>query len=131
MQEKVEQSAEAEEYEKAALYKTRLAQIQEELKKLKKSGVKEDETPVLKEENLAAAISLKTGIPVSKVHGSELKLLSNLETHLKKSIIGQDEAINQVAKAIRRGRSGISNPNRPIGSFLFMGPTGVGKTSLA
>ncbi len=131
LQEKVEQSAEAEEYEKAALYKTRLAQIQEELKKLKKSGVKEDETPVLKEENLAAAISLKTGIPVSKVHGSELKLLSNLETHLKKSIIGQDEAINQVAKAIRRGRSGISNPNRPIGSFLFMGPTGVGKTELA
>ena len=58
-------------------------------------------------------------------------MLSGLEDHLKKSIVGQSEAIEKISKAIRRGRSGIANPNRPIGSFLFMGPTGVGKTELA
>lgn len=68
---------------------------------------------------------------MSKVHGSELQLLSKLEDHLKKAVIGQNEAITVVSRAIRRGRSGIANPNRPIGSFLFMGPTGVGKTELA
>lgn len=126
---KIEQSAEDQDFEKAALYKTRLAQIEKSLKALKKSKPKS--SPILTESNLATAISLKTGIPVSKVHGSEMKLLTKLEDHLKKSIIGQDEAINTVARAIRRGRSGISDPRRPIGSFLFMGPTGVGKTELA
>lgn len=131
LQTKIEKAAEEQDFEKAALYKTRLAQTEEAIKKLEKAGAKAAETPVVTEENLATAISLKTGIPVSKVHGSEMKLLLNLEDHLKKSIIGQDEAIATVAKAIRRGRSGISNPHRPIGSFLFMGPTGVGKTELA
>ncbi len=131
LEEKIEQSAEKEDYERAALYKTQLAKLEAELKKLEKKGANKETTPTITEENLARAISLKTGIPVSKVHGSEMKLLMNLETHLKKSIIGQDEAIEKVAKAIRRGRSGIINPNRPIGSFLFMGPTGVGKTELA
>ena len=70
-------------------------------------------------------------IPVAKVHGSEMKMLLGLEDELKKSIIGQDEAIGVVSKAIRRGRSGITDSRRPIGSFLFMGPTGVGKTELA
>ena len=131
LQQKIEDSAEAENFEKAALYKTRLAKLEEKIKSLEQAGVDENVSPVLTEENLAEAISLKTGIPVSKVHGSELKVLSKLEAHLDKAIIGQDEAIHDVAKAIRRGRSGISNPNRPIGSFLFMGPTGVGKTELA
>ncbi|MBQ9020034.1 ATP-dependent Clp protease ATP-binding subunit [Candidatus Saccharibacteria bacterium] len=131
LQEKVEQAAEDHNFEKAALYKQRIAQTEKEIKKLEKSGIKADEPPVLTEENLATAISLKTGIPVSKVHGSEMTMLIDLEDHLKKSIIGQDEAIEKVSKAIRRGRSGISSVNRPIGSFLFMGPTGVGKTELA
>ena len=104
---------------------------EEKIKELEKKGIKEEDIPVLTEENLASAISLKTGIPVSKVHGDERELLSKLEDHLKKSVIGQDEAIVSVSKAIRRGRSGIANPARPIGSFLFMGPTGVGKTELA
>lgn len=129
--EKIEQAAEKEDYEKAALYKTRLAQIETEIKKLEKKGANANKKPTVTEENLATAISLKTDIPVSKVHGSELKLLTNLEEHLKKSIIGQDEAVEKVSKAIRRGRSGIASPNRPIGSFIFMGPTGVGKTELA
>ena len=131
LEDKITEAAEAEDYEKAANLKTELAKLEQEIKKLEKSGVKEAETPTLTEENLATAVSLKTGIPVSKVHGSEMKMLMDLESQLKKSIIGQDEAVNAVAKAIRRGRSGITDTKRPIGSFLFMGPTGVGKTELA
>ena len=127
----MEAAAEKGDYEKAAGYKTAVEQAKEKIKALEKKGIKEEDVPVLTEENLATAISLKTGIPVSKVHGDEMELLAHLEDHLKKSIIGQDEAIKSVAKAIRRGRSGIASPNRPIGSFLFMGPTGVGKTELA
>ncbi|MBR3220456.1 ATP-dependent Clp protease ATP-binding subunit [Candidatus Saccharibacteria bacterium] len=129
--EKMEQSAENNDFEKAALYKQRQAQVKARLKELEKHGAKKTEYPTVKEEHLATAISLKTGIPVSKVHGSELKMLVDLENHLKKSIIGQDDAIKTVSKAIRRGRSGVGDPRKPIGSFLFMGPTGVGKTELA
>ena len=128
---KITEAAEKEDYEKAANLKTELAKLEQEIKKLEKAGVKVTENPKLTEENLATAVSLKTGIPVSKVHGSEMKMLLGLEDELKKSIIGQDEAVKAVAKAIRRGRSGITDARRPIGSFLFMGPTGVGKTELA
>ncbi len=128
---KIEAAADAEEYEKAAEFKTRAAQIQEELTKLEKDNKDFSKTPAVTSENLATAISLKTGIPVSRVHGSEQELLVNLEKHLSKEIIGQDEAIKLTSKAIRRGRSGIADPRRPIGSFIFMGPTGVGKTELA
>ncbi len=131
LENKISEAAEKEDYEKAANLKTELAKLEQEIKKLEKAGVKETENPTLTEENLATAVSLKTGIPVSKVHGSEMKMLMNLEDELKKSIIGQDEAVAAVAKAIRRGRSGIADARRPIGSFLFMGPTGVGKTELA
>ncbi|MBO7718448.1 ATP-dependent Clp protease ATP-binding subunit [Candidatus Saccharibacteria bacterium] len=131
LESKITEAAEKEDYEKAANYKTELAKLEQEIKKLEKAGVKKTENPKLTEENLATAVSLKTGIPVSKVHGSEMKMLMNLEDELKKSIIGQDEAVLAVAKAIRRGRSGIADARRPIGSFLFMGPTGVGKTELA
>lgn len=131
LEEKITAAADKEDYEKAAILKTELAKLEQEIKKLEKAGVKKTENPVLTEENLATAISLKTGIPVSKVHGSEMKMLMGLEDELKKSVIGQDEAVVAVAKAIRRGRSGITDTRRPIGSFLFMGPTGVGKTELA
>lgn len=131
LQKKIDEAAEAQDFEKAANLKTREAQLEEEIKKLEKKGADKEESPKLTEENLANAISLKTGIPVSKVHGSEMKALLDLEKHIDHAIVGQDEAIHDVAKAIRRGRSGISDPNRPIGSFLFMGPTGVGKTELA
>ena len=133
LEEKISDAAEKEDYEKAALLKTELSRLEQEISKLEKAGVasKEAEAPVLTEENLATAVSLKTGIPVSKVHGSEMKMLMGLEDELKKSVIGQDEAIVAVSKAIRRGRSGIADSRRPIGSFLFMGPTGVGKTELA
>ena len=131
LEKKIEEAAEAEDYEKAAQYKTESERLKKEIKKLEKSGVKANINPKLTEENLATAVSLKTGIPVSKVHGSEMKMLLGLEDELKKSVVGQDEAISAVAKAIRRGRSGITDSRRPIGSFLFMGPTGVGKTELA
>ena len=132
LEEKVAEAAEAENYEKAAILKTQLSRIEDEIKKMEKGNKKKlDKAPVLTEENLATAVSLKTGIPVSKVHGSEMKMLLDLESHIKESIVGQDEAVSAVAKAIRRGRSGIADPKRPIGSFIFMGPTGVGKTELA
>ena len=131
LQEKIAAYAEKEDYEHAALLKTEEAKLKDELKQLERSGVKKSLTPVVTEDDVRKAISLKTNIPVSKVHGNEMELLIDLESHLKKSIIGQDEAISAISRAIRRGRSGIANPARPIGSFLFMGPTGVGKTELA
>ena len=131
LEDKINEAAEKEDFETAANLKTELLKLKQEIKKLEKAGVKKMENPTLTEENLATAVSLKTGIPVSKVHGSEMKMLLELEDHIKESIIGQDEAVNAVAKAIRRGRSGITDSRRPIGSFLFMGPTGVGKTELA
>lgn len=131
LEEKIAAAAEKEDFEKAAEFKTRLAQLEGRIKELEKTGAKEKETPVLTEENLATAVSLKTGIPVAKVHGSEMKALMGLEYELNKAVVGQEEAVKAVAKAIRRGRSGIADAKRPIGSFLFMGPTGVGKTELA
>lgn len=131
LQAKVEAAAEKEDYEKAATYKTRVEQINKELAKLEKANTNINKAPEVTSENLATAISLKTGIPVNRVRGSEQELLTHLESHLQKVIIGQDDAIKSVSKAIRRGRSGISDTHRPIGSFIFLGPTGVGKTELA
>jgi len=83
------------------------------------------------EEDIAAVVNRWTGIPVAKLLTSETKKLLELESELKKRVIGQNDAVSEVAKAIRRSRSGISEPNRPIASFVFMGPTGVGKTETA
>lgn len=85
----------------------------------------------LKQEDIAGVISTWTGIPVSKISETENEKLRHLEDNLHKRVVGQDEAVSAVAKAIRRGRVGLKDPNRPIGSFLFLGPTGVGKTELA
>ncbi|MBR0519588.1 ATP-dependent Clp protease ATP-binding subunit [bacterium] len=85
----------------------------------------------VKEEAIAEVVSLWTGIPVSKMTGEEKERLLKLEDHLKNRVIGQDEAVTTVAKTIRMVRMGLSNPNRPGGIFLFLGPTGVGKTELA
>lgn len=131
LEDKQEIAANEEDFERAAMCKTRIKQLEKAVEKLEKAGAKNLENPAIKEEDLANAISLKTGIPVTKVHGSEKDLLLKLEDRLNKEVIGQEEAVRDVAKAIRRGRSGISDPHRPIGSFLFMGPTGVGKTELA
>ena len=83
------------------------------------------------EENVAAVIAVHTGIPVKQIRTDEMKRLKNMEAELHKRVIGQDEAVSAVSRAVRRGRVGLKSPNRPIGSFLFLGPTGVGKTELS
>ncbi|OWY60318.1 ATP-dependent chaperone ClpB, partial [cyanobacterium TDX16] len=83
------------------------------------------------EEDVAEVVSKWTGVPVSRLMEGEVEKLVHLEDHLHRRVVGQDEAVTAVANAIRRNRAGLSDPNRPIGSFLFLGPTGVGKTELA
>ena len=98
-------------------------------------NAKQEEGAVLKEEvtseEIAEVVSVWTGIPVSKMMRGELEKLADLEDSLRKRVVGQDEAVSAVAGAIRRNRAGLSDPNKPIGSFMFLGPTGVGKTELA
>jgi ATP-dependent Clp protease ATP-binding subunit ClpC len=130
LNEKMEEAVANEDYERAALYKTRISQITVKLDETKADF--EKKTPIkLKDDDVAHAIATMTGIPVKRVQKSEAKLLRNLEKHLGKFIVGQDEAVEKVSRAIRRSRSGVASNKRPIGSFVFMGPTGVGKTELA
>lgn len=130
LNEKMEEAVSGEDYERAALYKTRISQISLKLKEARQ-GVDHKTPIVLTSDDIAHAIATMTGIPVKRVQKSEAKLLRNLEKHLGKYIIGQTEAVEKVSRAIRRSRSGVASGNRPIGSFVFMGPTGVGKTELA
>jgi ATP-dependent Clp protease ATP-binding subunit ClpC len=130
LNDKMEDAAVNEDYERAALYKTRSSQIQDKIEEIRQKT--DAGKPLeLSSDDVARAIATMTGIPAQKVMKSEAKLLRNLEGHLQKYIIGQAEAVEKVSRAIRRSRSGISSTNRPIGSFIFMGPTGVGKTELA
>ena len=128
--EKQLRAAESEDFEGAALYKTRISQLR---KKLAEEELKLRKTKkmVLTSNYVARAISLKTNIPAQKITKSQAKSLQDLEKNLSKKIIGQSEAIEKISKAIRRNKSGISDENRPIGSFIFLGPTGVGKTELS
>ncbi len=127
---RTEEAVDAEDYEKAAKFKTRASQIQEELKKLQ-SDTKQAKRLVVTSEDLADVVSRMTGVLVKKVIRSEAKYLLNLEKSLAKHVIGQTEAVEAVSRAVRRNRSGIGSEKRPIGSFIFLGPTGVGKTELA
>jgi len=128
-----EVSIKAEEYEKAA----KLKKVEEDLKKKIEEEKKKIEiekgspVPIITGEDIAQIVSEWTGIPVSKLVEEEIKKLKDMEKHLHKRIVGQDEAIKAVSEAIRRARAGLKEPNKPIGSFLFLGPTGVGKTELA
>ena len=120
-------------FEKAAnlrdKVKAKKQELEEKQEKWKNNNSKKINT--LTAEDIANVISTWTGIPVNKITESENEKLKNLEENLHKRVIGQDEAVTAVAKAIRRGRVGLKEPNRPIGSFLFLGPTGVGKTELS
>lgn len=130
LNEKMEDAVVGEDYERAALYKTRISQITAKIDELRTDH--EKKTPIkLTDDDIAHAIAMMTGIPVKRVQKSEAKLLRGLEKHLSKYIVGQTEAVEKVARAIRRSRSGVASQKRPIGSFVFMGPTGVGKTELA
>lgn len=130
LNEKMEEAVASENYERAALYKMRISQINDKLDETREAM--EKKTPiVLSDDDIAHAIATMTGIPVKRVQKSEAKLLRSLEKHLSKFVVGQQEAVQSVSRAIRRSRSGVASSKRPIGSFVFMGPTGVGKTELA
>lgn len=125
---KMEEAVNSQDYERAALYKMRISRTKEKLGELNKPS---GEWATLTYDDIAAAVATMSGVPVQHLKRSEANMLRRLEKHLGKHLVGQHEAIESVSKAIRRSRSGVAHPKRPIGSFIFMGPTGVGKTELA
>lgn len=122
----------SQEFEKAAAIRDEENNIKKELQALKDSWYQKNQTKTdtVTEEDIAEIVSSWTGIPVKKLAEEETERLMKLEEVLHNRVIGQDEAVKAVAKAIRRGRVGLKDPKRPIGSFIFLGPTGVGKTEL-
>ncbi len=123
----------SQQYEYAAELRDREVQLQEKIEKMER-GWKDErsaEKPVVGEEDICQVVSLWTGIPVTRIASEESQRLLHMEDVLHEKVIGQDEAINLVAKAVRRARAGLKDPRRPIGVFLFLGPTGVGKTLMA
>ncbi len=119
-------------YEYATELREREIQIEEKIKRLEEEWQTEQkkEKPVVGAENIAEVVSMWTGIPVVQLASEEISRLLNMEEVLHKRIIGQDEAIISIAKAVRRARAGLKDPRHPIGNFIFLGPTGVGKTEL-
>jgi len=120
-------------YEAAASLRDEEAQAKEKIEKLREEWHAESakETPVVTEEDIAQVVSMWTGIPVIRISAEESERLLHMEDALHKRVVGQQEAIDIISKAVRRARAGLKDPKRPIGSFIFMGPTGVGKTELA
>ena len=120
-------------FEKAAYLRDKEKEVKNQLENMKKdwSNRNSDKTLVLNEDKIASVVSLWTNIPIEKLTESESERLLNLENILHKRVIGQNEAVKSIARAVRRARVGIKDPNRPIGSFIFLGPTGVGKTELS
>ncbi|GCE47157.1 ATP-dependent Clp protease ATP-binding subunit ClpC [Thermosporothrix hazakensis] len=130
IQSKKEAAANAEDYERAALMRQQELLTLSKLEKAR-AQMNDDSALTVTPEHVARVIEAWTGVPVSQMLESERQNLRNLEQDLRKRVIGQNEAISAVARAIRRSRAGLKDPKRPIGSFLFLGPTGVGKTELA
>lgn len=122
-----EQATRDEDYEKAAYYRDQIAKYKE----MQKATISEEDIPLITEKEIEAIIEQKTNIPVGELKEKEQSQLIHLASDLKAHVIGQDDAVDKIAKAIRRNRVGLGAPNRPIGSFLFVGPTGVGKTELS
>ena len=120
-------------FKSATEIKKQLDKAQNKLNKAiaKWEGTEEEFRPIITENSIEEVVAMWTGIPVTRLEKNEQKRLLDLEKVLHKRMIGQEEAVSAVAKAVRRGRVGLKNPNRPIGSFLFLGPTGVGKTELS
>ncbi|MEG3225892.1 ATP-dependent Clp protease ATP-binding subunit [Streptococcus suis] len=121
------QATRDEDYEKAAYFRDQIAKYKE----MQKATISEEDIPLITEKEIEAIVEQKTNIPVGDLKEKEQSQLVNLASNLKAHVIGQDEAVDKIAKAIRRNRVGLGAPNRPIGSFLFVGPTGVGKTELS
>ena len=127
---RIDEAVDTEDYEKAAREKQKASQLSDKIKQLE-TTTRAGKPIVLSSDDMAETVARMTGVPVTKVIRSEAKYLVGLEKNLGRYIIGQNEAVETVAKAVRRSRSGISSEKRPIGSFIFLGPTGVGKTELA
>lgn len=123
----------SQEYEKAAQYRDQERCKQDELARLNEEWKSKHtaETKVVTEEEIASVVSKWTGVPVTKLQAEDTARLLHMEELLHQRVIGQDDAVKAVSRAVRRAQSGLKNPKRPIGSFLFLGPTGVGKTELA
>ena len=132
LEEKKERAIRSEEYEKAGEIKKKQAAVREKLNKARERWEKQknDRKLTVTEDDIAEVVAAWTKIPVKRLAQGDAERLRNLENVLHQRVISQDEAVTAVAKAIRRGRVGFKNPKRPIGSFLFLGPTGVGKTEL-
>ena len=128
-----EEAVRIQKFEKAAALRDKQKELKEKYEKEQKKWQNKNDKTItnITEENVAEVISSWTGIPAKKITEDENVRLKNLEKTLHERVIGQDEAVEAVAKAIRRGRVGLKDPKRPIGSFLFLGPTGVGKTELS
>ena len=128
-----EEAVRSQKFEKAASLRDKQKELKEKYEKEQKKWQNKNNKSVtnITEENIAEVIASWTGIPAKKITEDENERLKNLEKTLHERVIGQDEAVEAVAKAIRRGRVGLKDPKRPIGSFLFLGPTGVGKTELS
>src|SRR4051794_29563428 len=122
-------AAREENYERAGEIKTEVAKIDAELAEIRPAA-DEDSSTVVTETQIAEIIATRTGIPVGELVASELERLTQLEEDLHQRVVGQDEAVELVADTVRRARAGLSEPDQPLGSFLFLGPTGVGKTEL-
>ncbi|MBP9898812.1 MAG: ATP-dependent Clp protease ATP-binding subunit, partial [Gemmatimonadales bacterium] len=120
-------------FEKAAALRDRERDLQQQIRQVQEDWERERQTmrPIIDEEAVAFIVGRWTGIPVTRIQEAEASRLLRMEDELHVSVIGQDEAIKAVSRAIRRSRAGLKDPNRPIGSFIFSGPTGVGKTELA
>ncbi|MBN2464624.1 ATP-dependent Clp protease ATP-binding subunit [candidate division WOR-3 bacterium] len=138
LEKKIEKAAKAkedavrkQEFEKAAELRDEQKQLTEYLKRKRKEWEKAGSFPVVTEEDIAYVVSNWTGVPLAKLEERESARLLRMEDEIRQRIIGQDNAITMIAKAIRRSRAGVKDPRRPIGSFIFLGPTGVGKTELA
>ncbi len=133
IQQKKDAVIKAQEFEQAAIYRDQEKRLARRLEAARKEW-QESENKIIAtvtEQDIAEVVSMMTGIPVKKVAQSESERLLGMENELKKRIVGQDEVIAKLSRAIQRTRAGLKDPNRPIGSFIFLGPTGVGKTQLA
>ena len=130
---KKDQAVKSQNYELAAAFRDRQATLEQELDEMKKKWLsgETDNRETVTEENVADVVSMMTGVPVQRMAESEGKRLRHMDSILKESVVGQDRAIDKMTKAIQRNRVGLKDPNRPIGVFMFLGPTGVGKTYLA
>jgi ATP-dependent Clp protease ATP-binding subunit ClpC len=123
------QAVAAEQYERASDLRDQVREAEERLDQARSGGA--TGVPCVQVEDIAEIVSRSTGIPVSQLTQEEMQRLVDLEQHLHERVVGQDEAVSLVSEAVRRSRVGLGDPHRPIGSFLFLGPTGVGKTELA